>query len=231
VAEAIRFGDPVIEVRLRRSSRARRMVLRVVQAGRGPTLTLPPGVPIAKATAFLNDHEGWLRRHIAAGAARRRLGDGCAVPFLGEPLTVRAGGARLVRAGSELIVPGADGTLGPRVAAWLREEARGACLDGVERHAAKIGRRVGRITLRDPRTRWGSCTSSGDLMFSWRLVMAPPAVLDYVVAHEVAHLVEMNHAPRFWAVVRQICPEFEMSRDWLRRHGAELHAFSFAGGA
>ena len=231
MADAIHFGDPVIEVRLRRNARARRMVLRVVQAGRGPTLTLPPGVPIAQATAFLNDHEGWLRRHLAAGVRRQTVADGSALPFLGESLTVRAGGTRLARAGSELIVPGAEASLGPRVGAWLREEARQACLGGVERHAAHIGRGPRRITLRDPRSRWGSCTSSGDLMFSWRLIMAPPAVLDYVVAHEVAHLLEMSHAPRFWAVVRQICPDFETSRDWLRRHGAELHAFSFAGSA
>ena len=101
----------------------------------------------------------------------------------------------------------------------------------VDRHAAGLGRSAGRIRLADPRARWGSCTASGDLMFSWRLIMAPVDVLDYVVAHEVAHLAELNHSPRFWAVVRRLCPGYEPARDWLRRHGAELHRHDFSAAA
>jgi predicted metal-dependent hydrolase len=228
VAEAIRIGDPAIEVRLRRSVQARRMVLRVASNGRQPTLTLPPGVALAQAHAFVADHEGWLRRHLATAGARRAIGDGVALPVAGEVLTVRTGARRLGRDGAELLVPGAAERAGVRVAAWLREEARRACLDGVERHAGALGRGPRRITLRDTRSRWGSCTSAGDLMFSWRLILAPPAVLDYVVAHEVAHLAELNHAPRFWAVVRRLCPDFDAPRQWLRQHGAELHAYDFA---
>jgi predicted metal-dependent hydrolase len=228
VADAIRIGHPAIEVRLRRNARARRMVLRVAPAGRQPTLTLPPGVPLASAQAFLSDHEGWLRQQIAAGAPRQLVAAGGELRFRGEVLTVRTGGLRVQRIGDELHVPGTPARVGPRVAAWLREEARQACAAGVARHAARLGRPAGRITLRDPRSRWGSCTSSGDLMFSWRLIMAPAEVLDYVVAHEVAHIAELNHGPGFWAVVRQLAPEFEAPRDWLRRHGAELHGVSFA---
>ena len=113
-------------------------------------------------------------------------------------------------------------------AAWLREQARQACLAAVTRHAAAGGWRPGRITLRDPRSRWGSCNAGGDLMFSWRLIMAPAAVLDYVVAHEVAHLAELNHSPHFWAVVRRLCPDHAPAREWLRRHGASLHGHHFA---
>ena len=230
--EAIRIGDPAIEVRLRRNARARRMVLRVASSGRGPTLTLPPGVPVAHARAFLDDHEGWLRSHVEAGAARRPVGEGSILPFGAGTLTVRAHGGRPtlrthVGPGDVLAVGGCRDTLGPRVAAWLREEARAACVAGVERHAAALGLRPGRITLRDPRSRWGSCTAGGDLMFSWRLVMAPAAVLDYVVAHEVAHLAELNHSPRFWAVVRRLCPAMDAERAWLRRNGAELHRYDF----
>jgi predicted metal-dependent hydrolase len=127
-----------------------------------------------------------------------------------------------------LHVPGGAAGLPPRVGAFLKDAARRGCAGAVARHAARLGRAPRRLTLRDPRSRWGSCTSEGDLMFSWRLAMAPSAVLDYVVAHEVAHLAELNHSPRFWAEVRRLCPDFEAQRAWLRRHGAGLHAFDFA---
>ena len=96
-----------------------------------------------------------------------------------------------------------------------------------DHYAAKIGRRVTRVTLRDTRSRWGSCTAEGALMYSWRLVMAPPEVLRYVAAHEVAHLVEMNHSHRFWAVVEGLYPDWQAQRAWLHRHGGALHSLRF----
>jgi predicted metal-dependent hydrolase len=227
MADAIRIGQPAIEVRLRRHARARRMVLRVAQSGQRPTLTLPPGVPLAHARAFLQDQESWLRQRLAAGYGVA-VRDGTLLPFGDAVLTVRERPAgRTAQLGAELAVRGPAPMLGPRAAAWLREEARRACLAAVERHAARLGLVPGRVSLRDPRSRWGSCTATGDLMFSWRLIMAPVAVLDYVAAHEVAHLAELNHSPRFWAVVRRLCPDYEAPRDWLRRHGARLHGYDF----
>ena len=232
MADAIRIGEPAIEIRLRRSARARRMVLRVAQTGRGPTLTLPPGVPIAQARAFLSDHEGWLRRHLASRPHGAAVGEGTVLPFGDRTLTIRAAAGRsVVHADGVLGVPGPAERHAVRVAAWLREEARRTCVAAVDRHAARLGLKPGRISLRDPRSRWGSCTASGDLMFSWRLIMAPSAVFDYVVAHEVAHLAELNHSPRFWAVVRRLCPDYQASRDWLRRNGAALHRHDFGGRA
>jgi predicted metal-dependent hydrolase len=96
-----------------------------------------------------------------------------------------------------------------------------------DHYAAKIGRRVTRVTLRDTRSRWGSCTAEGALMYSWRLIMAPPEVLRYVAAHEVAHLVEMNHSNRFWAVVEGLYPGWQTQRAWLRSHGGALHGLRF----
>jgi len=232
MADAIRIGDPAIEVTLRRNARARRMVLRVTASGRAPTLTLPPGVALTQARAFLSDQEGWLRRHLAAGPDRLRVGEGSTVPFGDGTLTLRGHAGRgTLRAGGELLLPGAPERFGVRAAAWLREEARRACVAGVERHAARLGRGAGRVRLADPRARWGSCTATGDLMFSWRLVMAPTAVLDYVVAHEVAHLAELNHSPSFWSVVRRLCPDYEPARAWLKRHGAGLHRHDFSAAA
>ncbi len=229
MAEALSIGDPAIEVRLRRNARARRMILRIARPGPVPVLTLPPGVPIARARAFLADQEGWLRRHVAACAPRRTVAEGALLPFRGATLEVRASRERAVRARDGLLlVPGRPADMPARVGAWLREAARRDCVAGAARHSAALGLPHGRVTLRDTRSRWGSCTSAGDLMFSWRLIMAPPEVLDYVVAHEVAHLAEMNHSDRFWARVDALCPDHRAPRAWLRRNGAGLHAWDFA---
>ncbi len=228
MAEAIRIGEPAIEIRLRRHAGVRRMVLRVVHGGPTPTLTLPPRVTIARAKAFLVEHETWLRGQLALRAPGARIADGAVLPFRGGELAVRRReSGRIERRDGELLVPGPADACGPRVAAWLREEARAACVTAAGHYAARIGVAVGRITLRDPRSRWGSCNAKGDLMFSWRLVMAPPEVLDYVAAHEVAHIAELNHSPQFWGVVRRLVPDFEGPRDWLRREGAELHRLDF----
>jgi predicted metal-dependent hydrolase len=229
LAEALSIGDPAIEVRLRRNVRARRMILRIARPGPVPILTLPPGVPVAQARAFLSDQEGWLRKHVAACAPRRVVEEGARLPYLDRTLTVRGSRERITRACEDvLLVPGRTEDMPARVGAWLREAARRECLAGATRRAAELGLPHGRIALRDTRSRWGSCTSTGDLMFSWRLIMAPSAVLDYVVAHEVAHLAEMNHSDRFWARVAALCPGYQAPRAWLRRNGAGLHAWDFS---
>ena len=213
VADAIRIGDPAIEIRLRRNARARRMVLRVAQAGRGPTLTLPPGVPIAQARAFLSDQEGWLRRHLAArpGGARRWATARCCRSGT-RTLTIarRRPGAAIVLRGRRARGAGAGRRgMRSRVAAWLREEARRACVAAVDAaRGARWGCGRGGSACAIRARAGGPARRAGDLMFSWRLIMAPAAVLDYVVAHEVAHLAEMNHSPRFWAVVRRLCPDY-----------------------
>lgn len=229
---ALRVGEPAIEVRLRRNPRARRLILRAPRGGQPATLTLPSGVSVAQARAFLGEKEGWLRGRIAAAPPGLAVVAGSLLPFEGRLLEIHASpGGRLRLEGDALLVPGRPADLPVRVAVWLREEARRRCAAGVARHAAALGRQAGRISLRDTRSRWGSCTSAGDLMFSWRLVLAPPEVLDYVVAHEVAHLAELNHSPRFWAHVRRLAPDFERPRAWLRAHGAGLHAWDFRPGA
>jgi hypothetical protein len=114
-----------------------------------------------------------------------------------------------------------------RIAAFLKVRARDRLAAASDHYAAQIGRKVVQISLRDTRSRWGSCTPDGALMYNWRLIMAPPAVLDYVAAHEVAHLIEMNHSPAFWAVVARIYPNWQVQRDWLKRNGAVLQAVRF----
>ncbi|MDX7950682.1 M48 family metallopeptidase, partial [Lichenihabitans sp. Uapishka_5] len=105
------------------------------------------------------------------------------------------------------------------------EEARRALVEATDRHAARVKRPVAGLTLRDTRSRWGSCTARGRLNFSWRLILAPPGVLDYLAAHEVAHLVHMNHSDRFWALARELAPQIDEAEAWLRQHGAKLHHY------
>ena len=220
-------GDPPIEIALRRSGAARRYSLRVSGLDGRVTLTLPQRASLSEGMAFARSREGWIRRALAGRAPALEVVPGAVLPVEGRPLTVDLAPVRAARVdGPRLLVPAA-GPAGVRVAAFLKATARRRLATAAERHAAALGRPLGRITLRDPRSRWGSCTSSGDLMFSWRLVMAPPEVLDYVAAHEVAHLAEMNHSPAFWAVVSRLCPGHAPLRAWLRAEGAALHRYRF----
>lgn len=230
--EAISIGDPPIEIRLRRDQRARRMTLRHRAASSSTVLTLPPGVPVARAKTFVLQNEGWLRRQIAAAPGRIPVRHGVRLPFRGGEVTVLPapdGRSRLDE--GALMLAGLPDRAGPRAATVLREAARERCAAAAAGHAARLGRKLGRITLRDPRARWGSCTSAGDLMFSWRLILAPDPVLDYVAAHEAAHLAHMDHSPRFWAEVAGLCPDYAEARAWLRRNGPALLRYDFSAGA
>ncbi|WP_212525198.1 SprT family zinc-dependent metalloprotease [Actibacterium sp. MT2.3-13A] len=221
-------GAPPVEITLRRSARARRYSLRVSQLDGRVTLTLPRGAPLDEGMAFAREKAGWIRAQLAAQPAVAPVEIGGAVPFEGATLPIVAARRRGVALiGGQLEVPDDPGRVGPRVQVFLKEQARGRLAAASDRHAAALGRDYGRLTLRDTRSRWGSCSSRGDLMYSWRLVMAPPEVLDYVVAHEVAHLAEMNHSPAFWALVERLCPGHRAPRAWLRAHGALLHRVRF----
>ncbi len=223
-------GLPEVEITLRRSARARRFSLRVSSLDGQVTLSMPARAREAEALAFARSQEGWLRAALGRVPQGAAVGIGVALPVEGQMLRLVPGQARAVRAeGDSLHVPGDPAQAGVRVAAWLKLRARDRLAAASDHYAGLLGRRVTGITLRDTRSRWGSCTAAGRLMFSWRLIMAPPAVLDYVAAHEAAHLVEMNHSPAYWAVVGRIFPGWQAQRGWLRRHGPGLHALRFDG--
>lgn len=178
---------------------------------------------------FAASQEGWIRRALATQAVPRGLEVGGLIPFAGQVLRIELGTQRSVRVEPGIVrVPVSAGRApGVRLEAFFRLAARQRLQAACDHYAGLLGRSHSGITLRDTRSRWGSCSSAGKLMFSWRLVMAPPDVLDYVAAHEVAHLAEMNHSAAFWAVVARLMPDFQRHRDWLRRHGADLHAVRF----
>ena len=224
-------GQPPLAITLRRSARARRFSLRVSRLDGRVTLSLPNSAREAEAMAFARNQEGWIRAALAAMPVRAGVGIGTVLPVEGRMLVVSPGAGRLVRVeGDHLVVPGDAARTGVRAASFLRMMARDRLIAACDRYADQIGRPYARLSLRDARSRWGSCTADGGLMFSWRLAMAPPDVLDYVAAHEVAHLAEMNHAPAFWAVVAGLMPGYATRRAWLRAQGQSLHAYHFGGG-
>ena len=220
---------PDISVQLRPSSRARRLSLRVSKLDGRVTLTVPQGASRREALQFAETRADWIRQHLADTAPEQRPDIGATVPFLGRPHQIVAAPQRSVRLdGDQIIVPSGDTRqTGIRLEAFMKREARDRLARASDRYAEHVERSFGRLTLRDTRSRWGSCSSEGNLMYSWRLVMAPEEVLEYVAAHEVAHLVHMDHSPAFWAQVEAIFPNYSTPRNWLRDQGTHLHRIRF----
>lgn len=220
-------GSPPIDVNVRRSARARKLSLRVSRLDGKVTLTIPQRSPLREGIDFLESREIWLRTHLIKLAPEAVVHAGGVVLYRGADLPVEVGTVkRTALRNGVLYVPDAA-TAGLRAKAFLKLRARDILAEASDRYAAMVGRSYARLSIRDTRSRWGSCSSEGVLMYSWRLVMAPPEVLDYVAAHEVAHLVEMNHSAAFWAVVEDICPDYGAHRAWLRKNGDVLHRVNF----
>lgn len=228
MGQHILAGNPPIAVNLRRSARARRISLRVSGLDGRVTLTLPKGVSEAEGLAFAREKQDWLRGHVISKPDEVTVGFGVLIPVQGQMCGIVPGQGRSVRLdGDTLHVPGPPDRVGARVQGWLKTRARDRLAAASDHYAAQLGRPYGSLTLRDTRSRWGSCSSSGGLMYSWRLIMAPPHILDYVAAHEVAHLKEMNHSPAFWRVVDRLYGDHKPSRTWLRSDGNLLHRYKF----
>jgi predicted metal-dependent hydrolase len=227
------FDNAVYPVRLRRHRQARRYTLRIAAASREVILTIPPRGSVKEARAFAQKHGGWIAARLHRLPEAVRFADGVVFPLRGVPHRVvhRPGARGTVWTDAEasgerlLCVAGDAPHIDRRIGDFLRREAR-RDLDAASRHyAASLGVGVRRVTVRDQASRWGSCSTEGALSYSWRLILAPAFVLDYLAAHEVAHLVEMNHSPRFWRLVQRICPDHEGAKVWLDVHGSDLHRY------
>lgn len=226
-------GDLSFAVAVKRRTSARRMTLRVSQATGEITLTLPERADFATARDFAERHGGWIAARIAKRPQSVPFEPGALIPFRGTPHRIvqvprlRAlTQAATDEAGHPVIRVADEGAHVPRrVQEFLRRAALEDLERAVARHTATLGIPARKITIRDTRSRWGSCSSKGHLNFSWRLILAPPLVLDYLAAHEVAHLKEMNHSHRFWALTRKLCPRTDEAEAWLKRHGATLHGY------
>jgi len=220
------MGGRSVALTLRPSPRAKRIILRIDPVG-SVTLVVPRRTSRDEAVAFARAKADWLHDRLDALPEQVPFLDGTLLPLLGRLHRIRHDGERygVRRSRGELLVAGAPEHLPRRVADFLRREARRECAERARAFAARIGRSVRRVSVRDSKTRWGSCSHKGHLSFSWRLILAPEWVLDYVVAHEVAHLLEMNHGKRFWKIVERLYPNSVKPRTWLRRNGTRLHRY------
>lgn len=227
---ALDLGGRTVDVMIRRSAQARRMSLRIDPA-HGVVMVLPVRASLRDAERFALAHRIWVAERLARLPAKIALENGAVVPLGGVPHAIRhhPGARRGVwLADGALNVSGQPEHVGRRVGDFLKAEAKRRILPQAHDLAGRIDRKPGRVTVKDTRSRWGSCSAKGDLAFSWRLVLAPDWVLTYVVAHEVAHLAEMNHSPAFWAVVETLVDHSAAARRWLKAHGPGLHSFAVA---
>jgi predicted metal-dependent hydrolase len=217
-----------VRVKLRKNPRAVRYTLRIAAGGREPVLTIPARGTFEAACTFLEHNRRWLEERLRAEPSPRELRPGRFVPLRGvehriahrpkERGTVR----REPGEPPVLAVMGEREHLRRRLIDFLKREARRDLEKSVAKYAELLRVRPTGIKMRDTTSRWGSCSANGKLSFSWRLVLAPPMVLDYLAAHEVAHLKEMNHSDRFWRIVERVCPHHAVAQAWLKRHGRSL---------
>jgi predicted metal-dependent hydrolase len=215
-----------------RSSRARRITLRIRAGTSDPILTLPARGNLSVAADFAARHAGWLATRLARLPAQIPFRAGKTLPIRGlDHHIIETGALRgLVRAkriGEVRIleVPGSPEHVSRRVTEFLKREARRDLEVAVARHATAARAQMRRISIKDTKSRWGSCSANGTLSFSWRLILAPPFVLDYLAAHEVAHLRELNHSHKFWRLTRSLFPRTDEAEAWMKRHGAQLHRY------
>jgi predicted metal-dependent hydrolase len=230
------FERSVYLVRLRRHRQARRYTLRIDAASREVVLTMPPRGNLQEARDFAQKHGGWIAARLQRMPEAAPFAHGVEVPLRG--ITHRIVHRRSQRgtvwtetgdSGRRLLcVAGEQPHVDRRVGDFLKREAKRDLDAASRRYAERLGVRVKGISVRDQSSRWGSCSTTGVLSFSWRLILAPPYVLDYLAAHEVAHLVELNHSRRFWRLVRRLDPDFERAKRWLDVHGTDLHRYGLA---
>jgi predicted metal-dependent hydrolase len=215
--------EPVV-YQVRRSDRARRVRV-TVDLARGIEVVLPRRAPEREAAAAIRELRPWIERRVAEleGARAAVAARGDTVPYLGRSLALQdeTGRSRVTRRGDVLLVPAGEGRT-PALERWYRRAARSEIEPRLKRACALAGTSYSGLTIRGQRTRWASCSRSGTMSFNWRLLLAPEAVLDYVVWHEVCHLEVMDHSPRFWRLVAARNPGYREPLRWLRANGATL---------
>lgn len=223
-----------LPVKLIVNPRARHVSVRIDPTRREAIATAPSKRHLKHAAQFAAERAGWIAHELSRLPQGVQLTPGARVPLRGvehELVYEHGRAAPRVEAGeiARLIAPAPDVALfEPRLLRFFKDQARADLAARVAVHAQTLGVKPARLQVKELRSRWGSCSSDGVLSFSWRVICAPAFVLDYLAAHEVAHLREMNHSRRFWAHVRKCMPDYESGRAWLHEHGCALHAIGHA---
>jgi len=226
------IGGELVPVRVRRHPRARRILMRLERTGRAVRVTVPDWVSLQSGVDFASWKSGWIAEHLENRPQPVPFAHGVRIPLRGQMHMIfhvpeRRGvvWAEGKDETARICVTGAQEHLPRRLLDWLKQQAKADLTEACRHYAARMGQSFARIFVRDQKSRWGSCSARGNLAFSWRLILAPPEVLDYLAAHEVAHLAELNHSARFWKLVRAHCPHVDRAEEWLSEHGSELHVW------
>lgn len=228
---SIEIDGRSLPVKVSENERAKRITLRIMPDGEGLKVTTPGHVGDDEIEAFVERNRNWAAARISRMPDKVEMTEGALVPFKGIDHRVVLSGklrgvvkADIVEDIPVLIVPGETNSTSRKLLAFLKSEARKELNRVVAIHSDKIGIRPKQLRITDTTSRWGSCSTTRTLSFSWRIIMAPPEVLNYLAAHEVAHLKEMNHSNRFWTLTRELCPDTDTQKTWLKAHGNKLHA-------
>ncbi len=231
--ELLKIDGRTVEVTLKSDPRAHRFIVKVDPSTGEVSVVSPSVRSFDRALDFARKEKEWIAGRLANVPAQVPLRPGKRLMLKGVEHVIRAGETRNSPVWIDHDAPcptvrvaGQDEHIERRVVDWLKREARKRIEDRVAEYTLSLGVSHKRITIRDTSSRWGSCSSTRNLSFSWRLILAPPRVLDYVVAHEVAHLRELNHEPRFWRLVESLVPDVEKHQHWLAENGALLHRYA-----
>lgn len=228
VTEVLLLANEQVTITFKRHAAARRFTLRLTRDGAGFVMTMPRRAGMDDARAFARTSEVWMRKALTRRISKVEVAHGAVIVLRGIEHTIVATGksrglvyhdaeARLIH------VPGQPAHMTRRLVDWLKAEAAHELDIASHKYAQAMGAKFRKLTVRDQKSRWGSCSSDGVLSYSWRLILAPAFVLDYVAAHEVAHLREMNHSIRFWRLVLRHCPDGRNAKTWLKLYGPTLH--------
>lgn len=233
IAIPLPLGD-VLYIKARKSKKAKRLIIKVDARTSDVLLVYPCDVSFGYAKRFAKKHTHWILKQINRLPERVVFSNGAFFPIFGKFHKIKHcpdeyGNVWVIdgQNGShpELLVTGGAEYISRRVTDWLKKMAKAQLTAKTHGYAKRIDRKIGKVSIRDPISRWGSCSSRGTLSFSWRLIFAPEIIMDYVCAHEVAHLVEMNHSAKFWYQVNELMSDWEFSKNWLRKNGNKLHRY------
>ena len=226
------LSDRTLTAKVTVNRRAKRFILKVDPVAGIVHITSPTKRGIPDAITFAKANENWIRRELTNAVCARPFLPDVHFPFLDRTLKICHQGVARTRLiatdDNRLLVGGDRAHINRRVTDWLKKQARSRLTMRADYYAERLGKCRGRLSVRDTRTRWGSCSSDGSLSFSWRLIFAPAEIFDYVVAHECAHLVHLNHSPQFWQVVASLDVDAQYATRWFEKNGAALHGWGVA---
>lgn len=224
----LQINGAVVEVELRFNQRSKSMRLRLDRLKKRAVLTLPPRTPHFEVSAFLERSKTWLLRRLEQHPCQVPFINGNCIPIFGQDHIIHysvAPQSKIELQDSRIFMQGPTENLSRALKTWLKHHAHDYLTQRCQDYAIHVGKKINYVRVREVKSRWGSCSHQANLSFSWRLVFAPLPIVDYVCAHEVAHLVEMNHSRQFWAIVESMCPNPKVHINWLKQNASRLFSY------